>query len=198
MTFPTVVIQRPDMVMSVFSFFSFIREEGGISFLSDATCSCVCMLVYMCVFACEYLCVGMYLCVCIFSRVSTCMCLLQADAVDQASGQDLTHQLRHSQDQRICTVSSGHVLPRISLLSSLGPRPWPVSQVLCRQVGTLGPIRERRFLLGNMRGCRGSDAPQTGKSLSHDWAGTWVGAQDNSQTLPAPDSTAPAVFSPVL
>ena len=80
MTFSTVVIQRPNMVMSVFCFSSFLREEGKISFLSDAICSCVCMLMSMCVFAC----VGMYLCVCVFSRVSTYVCPLQADAVDQA------------------------------------------------------------------------------------------------------------------
>ena len=72
------------MGMSVFCFFSFLREEGKISFLSDAICSCVFMLMYMCVFACECLCVGVYLCVCIFSRVSTYACPLQADAVDQA------------------------------------------------------------------------------------------------------------------
>ena len=49
-----------------------------------------------------------------------------------------------------------------------------------------------------MRGLRGSGAPQPGKSLSHDWAETWVGSQDNSQNLPPPDSVASAVSNPTI
>ena len=47
--------------------------------------------------------------VCICANISTYMCPLQADAMDPASDQDLTHQLRHSQDRRTCRVSSAHV-----------------------------------------------------------------------------------------
>ena len=65
-------------------------------------------------------------------------------------------------------------------------------------MGTPGPFQERKFLLGNMKGLRGSDAPQPGKSLSHDWVGTWVGAQDNSQNLPPPDSVASPASNPTI
>ena len=53
---------------------------------------------------------------CVHTHASECvhvqarMCLLQADAVDPASGQDLTCQLRHSWGPRVCKVPSGHVL----------------------------------------------------------------------------------------
>ena len=81
-----VAVQRPNM-MSVARFLSFLRKKG-----MDLVC--------------EGLFVRVYTCLCVQSS----MCLLQADAVDPASGQDLTHQLRHSRGLRVCKVPSGHVL----------------------------------------------------------------------------------------
>ena len=125
MTFPTVFIQRPNMVMSVFCFFSFLREEGKISFLSDAICSCVYMLMYMRVFACECLCVGMYLYVCVFSRVST-LCVSTAGRCCGSglrSGLNSPAQTLTGWEDLQCPLVL--FLPRSSLHSSLGLRHRP-------------------------------------------------------------------------
>ena len=122
---------------------------------------------------------------CICASVSTYVCPLQADAVDQASGQDLTPS---SDTHRIGGSAKCPLvmfLPCSSFLSSLGPRPRPkFLRFPAGRWGLLAPFRSAGSSWETQGASGAQIPPQPAKSLSHNWAGTWVGSQDNSQNLP--------------
>ena len=134
----------------------------------------------------------MHMCAC----VSTCVCPLQADAVEQASGQDVTHQLRHSQVAGSAKFPPAMFLSYSSFHSSLGLRPQPkFSRFSPGRWGLLAPFRSS----GSTWETQGASGAQMSPSLGicsamTGWEPGW--GLWNSQNFPPPDSAAPAGLQP--